>query len=101
MTLWKWLYQYSEICRLVNSLKIQALGTNFFVNSEVANYLTSLLTTFRDQKRDHFHREDSVSSIEWEDPDEKEEKKIQELRKRRQQIIKNIEKQNDEKERPR
>uniref|UniRef100_A0A1I7W4V2 Serine/threonine-protein kinase PRP4 homolog n=1 Tax=Loa loa TaxID=7209 RepID=A0A1I7W4V2_LOALO len=55
----------------------------------------------RDQKRDHHRREDSVSSIEWEDPDEKEEKKIQELRKRRQQIIKNIEKQNDEKEQPR
>ncbi|KAK6105376.1 Protein kinase domain family protein [Brugia pahangi] len=54
-----------------------------------------------DQKRDYHRREGSVSSIEWEDPDEKEEKKIQELRKRRQQIIKNIEKQNDEKERPR
>ncbi|OZC07774.1 hypothetical protein X798_05254 [Onchocerca flexuosa] len=54
----------------------------------------------RDQKRDHHRRDDSVSSIEWEDPDEKEEKKIQELRKRRQQIIKDIQKQNDEKERP-
>uniref|UniRef100_A0A2K6VPV0 Serine/threonine-protein kinase PRP4 homolog n=1 Tax=Onchocerca volvulus TaxID=6282 RepID=A0A2K6VPV0_ONCVO len=54
----------------------------------------------RDQKRDQHRRDDSVSSIEWEDPDEKEEKKIQELRKRRQQIIKNIQKQNDEKEQP-
>uniref|UniRef100_A0A0R3RT05 Serine/threonine-protein kinase PRP4 homolog n=1 Tax=Elaeophora elaphi TaxID=1147741 RepID=A0A0R3RT05_9BILA len=55
----------------------------------------------KDQKRENCRREDSVSSIEWEDPDEKEEKKIQELRKRREQIIKSIEKQNDEKERPR
>ncbi|MCP9259896.1 Serine/threonine-protein kinase PRP4-like protein [Dirofilaria immitis] len=52
-------------------------------------------------KRDYHRREDSVSSIEWEDPDEKEEKKIQELRKRRQQIIKSMEKQNDEKEQSR
>ncbi|KAM3722398.1 Serine/threonine-protein kinase [Dirofilaria immitis] len=55
----------------------------------------------KDQKRDYHRREDSVSSIEWEDPDEKEEKKIQELRKRRQQIIKSMEKQNDEKEQSR
>ncbi|VBB28506.1 unnamed protein product [Acanthocheilonema viteae] len=55
----------------------------------------------KDRKIEQYHREDSVSSIEWEDPDEKEEKKIQELRKRREQIIKNIEKQNDAKERPR
>lgn len=63
--------------------------------------MSNLFAAFRDQKRDHHRREDSFSSIEWEDPDEKEEKKIQELRKRRQQIIKSIEKQNDEKEQPR
>ncbi|VDK84062.1 unnamed protein product [Litomosoides sigmodontis] len=55
----------------------------------------------KDQKREHYRREDSVSSIEWEDPDEKEEKKIQELRKRREQIIRNIEKKNGEKEQSR